>query len=1121
MKRHQAKPRRDLDMSIRNDELEHSRRLLEQKLKSTSIGVPVASSDDDGDDGQDHHHFQRHHHYHNDDDEESSVEYPRHDAGAIPYPEFPSFAHRSGEFVEADSQMHGWSYRTVDNDEGVNPYENGETASSAAHHASALTITAGLGLGGRGGRRDISLSGAEYDPERPLNQIMSGVGRMSMFDDPSRSRNNPNVTATFEPLVVDSTAELDRILQSGYAPQVSLHSIHPTPPMSHASSSSSDSESLAGSPSRARLADHLRNVPFSPKRPRTAQTLASPMSKKKTSTPPAENATPRPSKRAVSSGNKTPIAQPEVRLQPPTPSTVSSKFTRMARGIAKDIDDEANRPPPAASQRPSTQPRKANETPRKEGSGASKSQRRVASKSELSKSRIHLPDVTGLTMAIETPLKPGNEYKAYRNDGIPRETEVRLLQTFNTVQNKLHQLNEENTISRRRMHELEMELDDCKREVTKNRSLLLEREELVLRQEKELHRIKKDIKGKGKVRQQEQDEEQEAVTKRYKDAVEEKKALEALINGLRTHLTRLTSELASHQELLHELREFRAEDVQSMKQKGEEIKKLNDEVERLAGEVEVLRGVVEEGLRERRATREASMMASEADVGMSRDEESEDERPDEPRAAERSFHVEDDSEEEREQDQDQEDDEEEDLEDFESTRDADESRAQLADRTLRTDHATLGSSRSMSTPTAPRATAPTPTRAASVPYARAGSTPHRSRVQFVDQSELEEIQAEVEERRSNVSSRSNSPPREFGHQSTPRRERDHQSTPRRNRYADATRQVESLVEVDVDMTRMGVRTPSPDPRQTSSGTRLDWWARGNEDGERSPSPMPRKGGMAKLQQQLQKEKEKQKASKPSQQPVAERPRNPPPPPSNASVQAQPASSMRVSSPRVHHQPPPAVRDSPKAQAQPKRNEAPVLPVDAPFPQIRGERLEKLFFSAPEHNPETCTVCYRRRGREDVQRSLSYIPGRSAPSQQRRGATVQDEEDEDEGFEEGTSDHERVGARGGWSSSAANPNVYKKEAQKKGVPPQTVVMRVVRDLEDDFTHYKSVYVELADQYKDMDAASDVPRRNMLAKHLREVVDILEQKGDQIASLYELVSFKDKPAGASGVPSTRRA
>lgn len=39
---------------------------------------------------------------------------------------------------------------------------------------------------------------------------------------------------------------------------------------------------------------------------------------------------------------------------------------------------------------------------------------------------------------------------------------------------------------------------------------------------------------------------------------------------------------------------------------------------------------------------------------------------------------------------------------------------------------------------------------------------------------------------------------------------------------------------------------------------------------------------------------------------------------------------------------------------------------------------------------------------------------------------------------------------------------------------------------------SIYVELADQYKVMDAASDVKRRNLLAKHLREVVDVLEQK-----------------------------
>ena len=41
------------------------------------------------------------------------------------------------------------------------------------------------------------------------------------------------------------------------------------------------------------------------------------------------------------------------------------------------------------------------------------------------------------------------------------------------------------------------------------------------------------------------------------------------------------------------------------------------------------------------------------------------------------------------------------------------------------------------------------------------------------------------------------------------------------------------------------------------------------------------------------------------------------------------------------------------------------------------------------------------------------------------------------------------------------------------------------------------VELADQYKIMDAVSDVPRRNLLARHLREVVDILELKVSSIA------------------------
>jgi hypothetical protein len=38
----------------------------------------------------------------------------------------------------------------------------------------------------------------------------------------------------------------------------------------------------------------------------------------------------------------------------------------------------------------------------------------------------------------------------------------------------------------------------------------------------------------------------------------------------------------------------------------------------------------------------------------------------------------------------------------------------------------------------------------------------------------------------------------------------------------------------------------------------------------------------------------------------------------------------------------------------------------------------------------------------------------------------------------------------------------------------------------------IYGELADQYKVLDAASAVAKRNVLAEHLKEVIDTLEQK-----------------------------
>jgi len=66
--------------------------------------------------------------------------------------------------------------------------------------------------------------------------------------------------------------------------------------------------------------------------------------------------------------------------------------------------------------------------------------------------------------------------------------------------------------------------------------------------------------------------------------------------------------------------------------------------------------------------------------------------------------------------------------------------------------------------------------------------------------------------------------------------------------------------------------------------------------------------------------------------------------------------------------------------------------------------------------------------------------------------------------------------------------------------------------------------LADEYKILDAASNISRRHILAQHLHQVIDVLEQKvsllikvwdivnvivkGNQIASLYDLLHFQDK-------------
>lgn len=54
---------------------------------------------------------------------------------------------------------------------------------------------------------------------------------------------------------------------------------------------------------------------------------------------------------------------------------------------------------------------------------------------------------------------------------------------------------------------------------------------------------------------------------------------------------------------------------------------------------------------------------------------------------------------------------------------------------------------------------------------------------------------------------------------------------------------------------------------------------------------------------------------------------------------------------------------------------------------------------------------------------------------------------------------------------------------------------------------SIYVELADQYKEIDAVSNVAKRNVLAEHLREVIDILEQKVHSSKASHNILRLAD--------------
>ena len=122
-------------------------------------------------------------------------------------------------------------------------------------------------------------------------------------------------------------------------------------------------------------------------------------------------------------------AKPEVKLHPATPSTAGSKFTRMAKGITREIGETqqqiASSRQAASVSHPASVPIERNPF-NDELDPSTRSRIPTPRKSSLrdnTRSRMHLPDVTGLTSAVESPLRYGVQYYPYNADNKMRDNE--------------------------------------------------------------------------------------------------------------------------------------------------------------------------------------------------------------------------------------------------------------------------------------------------------------------------------------------------------------------------------------------------------------------------------------------------------------------------------------------------------------------------------------------------------------------------------------------------------------------------------------------------------------------------------------------------------------------------
>lgn len=220
-----------------------------------------------------------------------------------------------------------------------------------------------------------------------------------------------------------------------------------------------------------------------------------------------------------------------------------SQYSKLARGVARGTDALSRFPAHDENQNrndPTPRPSRRSNIPSAPAAGPGKRPpfTNVVNK-ELEGSRpkdrtrtsprVHLPDVTGLTSAVQSPVKGGDGYASadgssflfvflcllrFACSAAHPSLAVDIIPVLDALQTRLQVLERENGVSRRRVAELEFELEECKVEVAKERTRIRDHE-LERNQKAEMERDRqRERHVRGKIREEEN---------RYREVVEEKK----------------------------------------------------------------------------------------------------------------------------------------------------------------------------------------------------------------------------------------------------------------------------------------------------------------------------------------------------------------------------------------------------------------------------------------------------------------------------------------------------------------------------------------------------------------------------------------------------------------------